>query len=290
MWNFFLHCFQSVMADEGLLDSNVDQVLAFVIAVMSKEPQAFATMQLSAGALGQTATPLEMSMSLGQKVMQLSELKEQELSALPAISLYNALFENLQGISGCIEGVIELYLSELARATTREYKLTLLMGILTSFWYDVTATLTALEAKEMTAAVVNAVLENVSSLDKDYEVKRFTLGMTALISTPDVPDVVKGHYQPLMQALAFLCAKSIEIRAKALLAPAKGEMADVEEEGDVDICEDEDDIAVEIESDDDCSDEWDGDDDDDNAILYDCPLDAIDEVLHLSQLMAQMTE
>jgi len=101
-----------------------------------------------------------------------------------------------------------------------------------------------------------------------------------------MPDSVKNNYPNIMKALAFLAGKSIEIRQKALQGKQREEMADVVEEGEQVICEDEEDMnVVDLDSDDD-DDVWEmGDDEDIDGIdsMYDSPLDNIDEVLHLHQ-------
>ena len=65
-------------------------------------------------------------------------------------------------------------------------------------------------------------------------------------------------------------------------------MAEVEEEGEPIICEDEEDIQIDIDSDD--EDDWDGDseDADGNADMYDSPLDQIDEVLHFHNQLTNL--
>lgn len=96
-----------------------------------------------------------------------------------------------------------------------------------------------------------------------------------------------------MQALSFLCRKSVELYQKMLTKKAKAEQAeeDINCEAGV-ICEDEpdgQDIDLESESDD----EWDqnDDDEDDNqAVLYVSPLDEVDEVLNLGSHLKNLEQ
>ena len=92
------------------------------------------------------------------------------------------------------------------------------------------------------------------------------------------------NYGNIIKALAFLSARSIEIRQKAREGKQREEMADVEEEGEKLIVEDEEDTdIVDLDSDEE-DDMWEmGDDEDPDGVdtMYDSPLDNIDEVMHL---------
>jgi len=56
------------------------------------------------------------------------------------------------------------------------------------------------------------VFSKIGEIKQDFEVKRFILGLSSLLVTVDMPDVVKNNYQTLMQALVALSVRSIEIR------------------------------------------------------------------------------
>eukprot|EP00353_Schmidingerella_taraikaensis_P010909 CAMPEP_0185574736 /NCGR_PEP_ID=MMETSP0434-20130131/6117_1 /TAXON_ID=626734 ORGANISM="Favella taraikaensis, Strain Fe Narragansett Bay" /NCGR_SAMPLE_ID=MMETSP0434 /ASSEMBLY_ACC=CAM_ASM_000379 /LENGTH=99 /DNA_ID=CAMNT_0028191393 /DNA_START=1820 /DNA_END=2119 /DNA_ORIENTATION=- len=97
-----------------------------------------------------------------------------------------------------------------------------------------------------------------------------------------MPESVKNNYVNIIKALAFLSARSIEIRQKAQEGKQRAEQAEVEEEGERNIIEDEEDANIDIDSDED-DDEWELREDDEGEVdnLYDSPLDSIDEVMHL---------
>ena len=63
-------------------------------------------------------------------------------------------------------------------------------------------------------------------LKQDFEVKRFILGLSAVIVNSDMPQVVKDNFGNIMKALVFLSGKSIEIRTTE--ENQKEEMAEVE--------------------------------------------------------------
>jgi len=88
------------------------------------------------------------------------------------------------------------------------------------------------------------------------------LGLSSFLVNSDMPDSIKNHYPNIIKALAFLSTKSIELRQKALLAKQRDEMAEVEEEGERVIVEDEEDINIDIDSEEDDDDWGFGDDED----------------------------
>ena len=135
------------------------------------------------------------------------------------------------------------------------------------------------------------VFAKVGDIKEDFEVKRFMLGLSSFLVNSEMPDSVKNNYSNIIKALAFLSARSIEIRQKEREGRQPEEMADVEEEGEKIICEDEEDSnIVDIDSEDD--EEWElGDDEDDgDDNKYDSPLDNIDEVMHLHNQLANLQQ
>ena len=95
-----------------------------------------------------------------------------------------------------------------------------------------------------------------------------------------------------MSALVFLSSKSIEIRQKAMQGAKKHEMAEVDEEGDGAIIEDEEDIDIDIDSDEEDDDGWNPDEDDNENLenLYDSPLDDMDEVLFFCEKLQHLEQ
>lgn len=149
-------------------------------------------------------------------------------------------------------------------------------------WYDIGQSITFLESNGASDYIFQAIFAKVTEIKEDFEVKRFMLGLTSFLINSDMPDSVKNNYGNIIKALSYLSQRSIEIRQKALQVKQKEDMADVEEEGERIICEDEDDTNIDLDSEED-EDEWGLDDDEVTGIdsMYDSPLDNIDEVLNL---------
>ena len=82
-------------------------------------------------------SPLDMTLSLGQKSLEISRDKDDEIWAINVVSLFNSILENIQGVSEqVIPGIIQLLMTELQQAKTPDYQIMLLQGILMCLWYD----------------------------------------------------------------------------------------------------------------------------------------------------------
>ena len=87
-----------------------------------------------------------------------------------------------------------------------------MQGIMMCLWYDYGITLTKLEETGQTVSFFNAVMEKVLKLKEDFEVKRFSLGLSALLVNSEMPQAVKDNYGNIIKALSYLSRRSIEIR------------------------------------------------------------------------------
>ena len=81
-----------------------------------------------------------------------------------------------------------------------------------NLWYDLGQAVTVLEQQGATVSFFEFVFAKVGDVKEDFEVKRFMLGLTSFLVNSDMPDSVKNNYQNIIKALAFLSARSIEIR------------------------------------------------------------------------------
>lgn len=272
------------MEDRGILDNYLNCTFAFIINLMNKEPQKFKTVSFPAQQPGQQPlTALDLTLQLGQKSFEVSREKEDEIWAINVVTLFNSILENLQDVSFVIPGIVELVLGELKSAQTPDYQIMLLQGILTCLWYDMGQTVSVLEAQGAMDTFFQFVFQKVSEIREDFEVKRFVLGLTALLVNSDMPASVKSNYANTMKALAYLSSKSIEIRHKNAQGKQRAEEAEVEDHGEQFIVEDEEDTIIDIDSDDNDEDYEYGDEEDydGNENMYDSPLDNLDEVLNL---------
>jgi len=57
-----------------------------------------------------------MCCALVGKTFELARVKEDEIEAICAITLVNAMLENIQGIDHILPGIIDLYLGEMKEA------------------------------------------------------------------------------------------------------------------------------------------------------------------------------
>ena len=70
MWNFFQLIVQSIMEGRGILEQFSEACFAVIINMMNRNPENFKSLSLPSGN-GQTMTPLDMTLALGQKCFQL---------------------------------------------------------------------------------------------------------------------------------------------------------------------------------------------------------------------------
>ena len=80
-------------------------------------------------------------------------------------------------------------------------------------WYDMGQTVSMLDQQGAMDTFFQFVFQKILDVKNDFEVKRFVLGLTALlVNNGEMPDSVKSQYSNIMKALAFLAGRSIEIR------------------------------------------------------------------------------
>lgn len=148
------------------------------------------------------------------------------------------------------------------------------------FWYDFNTTQAHLESRSATTHIIQYTLASVVNIKELDEIKRFSLGLTSMLTTP-VCQALSENYANIIKALTFLASQSIRIRDKEKEKKNRGEQAEVEEELGV-MCEDEDDCGIDLDSEDEDDEAYDiNNDEQECQALYICPLDEVDEVLHL---------
>lgn len=157
-----------------------------------------------------------MTLGLGQKSFEIACEKDDEIWAINVVSLFNSVLENLQDVSDIIPGIIQLLLNELQKAKTPDYQIMLLQGILMCLWYDMGQTVSVLETQNAMETFFQFIFQKVGEIREDFEVKRFVLGLTALLVNSEMPDSVKNNYSNIIKALAYLSQKSIDIRQNAM--------------------------------------------------------------------------
>ena len=186
MWGFFQLIIDSIMTDKGILDQFTDAAFVVIINIMNKDPNAFKTAGFQ-NAQGQQLTAMDMTLQVACKTFDVARDRDDEIEAISAITLLNAMLENIEGLQDVMPAILDKYLSELGQADTQDYSTMLLQGILMCLWYDYGVTLTKLEASAATGKLLQVIMEKVPQLKQDFEVKRFILGLSALVVASDMP-------------------------------------------------------------------------------------------------------
>jgi hypothetical protein len=139
-----------------------------------------------------------------------------------------------------------------------------------------------------TQSFLNYLFEMIQTLKQDFEIKRFSVGLTSLVTTDpsQLPEVVQQNLGNIMKALVFLSKKSIIVREQS---PSRSKEEDIE------------DVNIEneiIEDEGDCEDIMSDEDEDEDysceeigeVELYDSKLDSIDEVLNFRDAIAHLEQ
>jgi len=111
---------QSFMQDKGILDQYTDAMFVVIINIMNKDPNAFTTIQFQNGQ-GETQTAMDMTLSLACKTFEMARDKDDEIEAISAITLLNAMLENIQGLQEILPSILDKYMTELALADSPDY-------------------------------------------------------------------------------------------------------------------------------------------------------------------------
>ena len=131
----------------------------------------------------------------------------------------------------------------------------------------------------------------MSSLTNDFEVKRFILGLTSIITSDpaQLPQTVQTLYPQLVKAVVFLCNKSIEITIKEFEKSKEKQEEAIEDklEGEA-ICDDEEVVDLDIESDEEEDEDYDYQQEQNNNDLYESKLEPIDDILYVRNALNQL--
>lgn len=100
-----------------------------------------------------------------------------------------------------ISGILDIYLKAIQDVESDELENMLLQGTMIALWYDWQMALQHLESRQATAHILSKTLEYVPKLTNDFEVKKFMLGLTALLVPPNqaqLPQVIQQNIAAIM--------------------------------------------------------------------------------------------
>lgn len=285
MWNFYSIMINLILQDKGILDEFLCQASVPFINFMSKNPEQFKSCSFNG-----SQTCMDLMFQLIGRIIEIAKAKDDEMEALTAISLTIALLENVPGIDSSLPGVVSFFLKELSSAKTSEYKSMLQQGLCMCFWYSTPITLQCLEQQQCTQSCLNVVLMQIDKLKQDFEVKRYLIGLIALLQSDpsSVPVSITNSYTNIMKGCVYLSRKSIEIRSEDNIKK-KAEEADVDVVESAAIYEDEDADDIDIASNDDDDEDYECQEGPDRE-LYDSKLDQVDEVLLLRDCLGRIQQ
>lgn len=99
---------ESLLSDKGILDDYLAQMAVPLINFISKSPEQFKTASFN----GQT-TCMDLMFSLIGKIFKESNEKNAEMDAMCAVTLINAILENVPGIESGLPNIIDFFIKEM---------------------------------------------------------------------------------------------------------------------------------------------------------------------------------
>jgi hypothetical protein len=121
MWHFFPEIVNSILNDKGILDDFLPQCFVPLCNFMKHDPHQFKN-----GTNQIVGLPIDMTCCLAKKAFELARLKEDEIEAMCAISLLNAVLENVEGCDeNYLPGIVECFFKEIPEAECPDYKIML---------------------------------------------------------------------------------------------------------------------------------------------------------------------
>jgi hypothetical protein len=91
----------------------------------------------------------------------------------------------------------------------------IIQGIVMNFLQDLPSTASYMIGRQKLDEVFNFIFENIPSMNKDFEIKRLVIGLSALTlneGSLNLDQAVTAKFPQCMKAIVFLCKRSIEIR------------------------------------------------------------------------------
>jgi hypothetical protein len=284
MWGLYKHIINLYLQDKGVIDSLIGQASVPLINFMVKAPEVFK----SANFEGQ-GSPLNMMFAFIQKIFQDGQLLADEIHSMCAVTLIMAILEHLgDGIQDHLHQINHFYISEMQTAETNHYKNMLIQGIMMNLWYDQSNTIASLQSHQQTQYVFEFIISNIENINKDFEIKRVVIGLSALTlnaNSSNLDQQVQSQFPNFLNAIVVLCQKSLVIKQKKIDKIKDEEDEEAVEDHDCEreaIFDEDDEEIIEIEESEEeySDDEWDLEEENENE-LYDTKIDKIDEILYV---------
>ena len=116
---------------------------------------------------------------------------EDENLTMTGISLIMACLEHLgEGMGQIIHQINGFYLQAMQNGQSRHLKNMLVQGVMMNLWYEQSTTIQSLKEHGAFEKVLGYIFENLTAMDKDFEVKRLVLGLSSLICDPNISEPV----------------------------------------------------------------------------------------------------
>ena len=186
MWGVYFHIVDLYLNDKGVIDTLLSQASVPLINYMVKAPEVFKTQQFN-----NQGTPLDMLLNYIAKCFSDGDALEDENLTMTGISLIMACLEHLgQGMGQIIHQINGFYLQAMQNGQSRHLKNMLVQGVMMNLWYEQSTTIQSLKEHGAFEKVLGYIFENLTEMDRDFEVKRLVLGLSSLICDPNISEPI----------------------------------------------------------------------------------------------------
>ena len=226
----------------------VNQIVPALKNFISRDPNG-----MMAVGENQDMTHLDLTMLFIRRILEINRNGSDMCDGVSVINLLIALLENMEGkLNEKLPELIGMLAGELAFLNTqgsngKNFKVMLLQAISMCFSYNATLTFQILEQQNLTLNVFQAWFVSMNDFKKDFEIRRVIFGLTSIIKTSPLPELVNQKLPDIMNQLTLLCAKMSSERLEVL----KDNEKFIAKDGKESDSEEEDDEAIDADGDDD---------------------------------------
>ena len=160
-------------------------------------------------------THLDLLMLFVKRILEINQNGSDMCDGVSCMNLIIAILENMQGmiddkmpqIVGFLTNELSFLQQKGSDVNHKNFKTMILQAFAMCFSYNASMTFHILESTNMTLSVFQAWFTNMNNFQKDFEIRRVIFGLTAIIKTASLPDLVNQKLPDVMNQVTLLCAK-----------------------------------------------------------------------------------
>ena len=159
-----------------------------------------------------------------KRILEVNQNGKNMVDGLAIMNLLVCLVENNLGqIDAELPTILDFVIQELSfceihkdTINHKKYKAMILQALSMIFNYNAAMTFQLIEAKGSTLQIFQTWFVFMNEFKKDFEVRRILLGLTAIVTAPNLPQVVSEKLPDIMNQISLLTYKMSSERQKSL--------------------------------------------------------------------------